>query len=74
MKLETHLKIRDWLLKLDDKRLERFSIYLNAAIFGVISIYFLFYFISTQSYQEALLVVAIRSLWRIERLLRRKLN
>ncbi len=74
MKRETHLKIQNWLLKLDDQKLERFSIYLNDFIFGLISLYFLFYFISTKSYQEALLVVAIRSLWRIERLLRRKSN
>jgi hypothetical protein len=74
MKRETHLKITDWLLKLDDKRIERFIDLLYNLIFDVTTLYFLFYFISTKSYQEPLLILVIRSLWRIERLLRRKSN
>ena len=72
MKLKTHFKLRDWLLKLSDKKIERFSDLLVMAITGIATLYFLFYFIATNNYQEALLVVVIRSLWRIERLLRKK--
>ena len=72
MKLKTHFKLRDWLLKLSDKKIERFSDLLVMAITGIATLYFLFYFIATKNYQEALLVVVIRSLWRIERLLRKK--
>jgi hypothetical protein len=74
MKLKTNLKLRNWLLNLSNEKIERFSELLWMFIVGVISLYFLFYFILAKNYQCALLVVVIRALWRIEKLLKSKVS